>query len=53
MSQYNCIELKRKELIEVITMFGLSSNIALEKSEELDELIIQYQALDGRAKKLG
>jgi len=40
-----CIELKRKELISVVMKFGLSSCITLKKSQELDMLIIQYQAL--------
>lgn len=45
MNQHKCIELKRIELIEVVTKFGMSSEFTLKKSEELDCLIIQLQAL--------
>ncbi|WP_280768137.1 aspartyl-phosphate phosphatase Spo0E family protein [Salipaludibacillus daqingensis] len=43
MTYATCIELKRKELEEVVYKYGLSSDLALKKSEELDELIIEYQ----------
>ncbi|WP_416149794.1 aspartyl-phosphate phosphatase Spo0E family protein [Salipaludibacillus sp. HK11] len=39
------IESKRKQLIECVIIHGLTSDLTLERSKELDELIIQYQAL--------
>jgi hypothetical protein len=37
------IERKREEMYTVIERYGLSSQMALQKSQELDSLLNQYQ----------
>jgi hypothetical protein len=39
------IEKKRTELIQVVLKNGLNSNVAIQLSKELDNLINQYQQL--------
>ncbi|MGM9926350.1 MAG: aspartyl-phosphate phosphatase Spo0E family protein [Bacillus sp. (in: firmicutes)] len=36
------IENKRKELIEIVTVYGLNSSTTIQYSQELDHLLNQY-----------
>ncbi|WP_156288923.1 aspartyl-phosphate phosphatase Spo0E family protein [Oceanobacillus salinisoli] len=46
------IDKKRNDMFEIVSIYGINSEKTLAYSQDLDQLIVQYQKIDGSKKSL-